>query len=327
MSRNDQITRQWLILKKLERVRGATLQDLAAALPEDYSRHSRTLRRDLEALEAAGFPLFTESVNGRTHWRLMEGYRHIPQLAFSPTELMALVFSRDLLKPLDGTPLKASLDAALNKTAAVLPPEGASYVRQMRGYFSVGLGPHKTYRQHQQTIEQLTHAIAQTRTVQMRYYTASRDATSRREVDPYRLRYIDGALYMIGHCHLRHDVRMFAVERIRSLTITDRPCQMPLNFDVDTYVRDALVVMRGKPIEVELLFDKPTTAWAKDREWHPSQQAVVRKDGCLSMTLRVADTRELVGWILHFGDGVRVLQPESLRVQVREEARKIFQQA
>jgi len=160
----------------------------------------------------------------------------------------------------------------------------------------------------------------------MRYYTASRDTTNRREVDPYRLRYIDGALYMIGHCHLRRDVRMFAVERIRSLTITDRPCQMPLNFDVDAYVRDALVVMRGKPIEVELLFDRPTTAWAKDREWHPSQQVIMSKDGRLAMTLRVADTRELVGWILHFGSGVRVLQPESLREQVREEARKIFQE-
>lgn len=78
MSRNDQVTRQWMILKKLESVRGATLQELAAALPEDYSRHLRTLRRDLEALEAAGFPLFTEPVNGRTRWRLMDGYRHIP---------------------------------------------------------------------------------------------------------------------------------------------------------------------------------------------------------------------------------------------------------
>jgi pantothenate synthetase len=41
-----------MILKKLESVRGATLQELAAALPEDYSRHPRTLRRDLEALES-----------------------------------------------------------------------------------------------------------------------------------------------------------------------------------------------------------------------------------------------------------------------------------
>ena len=196
----------------------------------------------------------------------------------------------------------------------------------MRGYFSVGLGPHKIYRQYQQTIEQLTRAIDQTRTVQMRYYTASRDTTNRREVDPYRLRYIDGALYVIGHCHRRREVRMFAVDRIRALTITDRPCQMPLGFDVDAYVQDALVVMRGKPIGVELLFDRSTSAWVKDRQWHPSQQTTMGKDGRLSMTLRVADTRELVGWILHFGSGVRVIQPESLRDKVREEARKIFQE-
>lgn len=41
------------------------------------------------------------------------------------------------------------------------------------------------------------------------------------------------------------------------------------------------------------------------------------------MTLQAADTRELVGWILNFGSGVRVARPPALREQVREEARKI----
>jgi predicted DNA-binding transcriptional regulator YafY len=45
------------------------------------------------------------------------------------------------------------------------------------------------------------------------------------------------------------------------------------------------------------------------------------------MSLRVANTRELEGWVLHFGGGVRVLQPDSLREKVREEARKIFSHA
>jgi len=102
---------------------------------------------------------------------------------------------------------------------------------------------------------------------------------------------------------------------------------MPLGFDLEAYVRDALVVMRGKPVEVELVFDRPTAAWVKDRQWHPSQKISTHKDGRLTVTLRVADTRELLGWILHFGSGVRVLRPESLRDQVREEARKIFQPA
>ena len=326
MPRNDQVTRQWLLLQKLETSRGATLQELAASLPEDLSRHPRTIRRDLEALEAAHIPLITERNNGRTRWRLMDGYRKVLPLTLSPTELMALVFSRDLLKPLDGTELKASLDSALNKAAATLPAEGTRYIEQLRGHFSVGVGAHKPYREHRQTIDQLSQAIAQTRTVQMRYYTASRDRTARREVDPYHLWYADGGLYLIGHCHLRQDVRMFAVDRIRSLALTNRPCQMPLDFDLDAYVRDALVVMRGTPIEIELLFDKPTTAWVKDRQWHPSQQTTLEKDGRLRLSLRAADTRELVGWVLHFGSGVRVISPASFRDQVREEARKISEQ-
>ena len=99
---------------------------------------------------------------------------------------------------------------------------------------------------------------------------------------------------------------------------------MPLGFDLDAYVRDVLVVMRGKPIEVDLLFERSTAAWAMDRQWHQSQQYTVHKDGQLSMRLQVADTRELVGWILHFGSGVRVINPPSLREKVQEEARKIF---
>ncbi len=160
----------------------------------------------------------------------------------------------------------------------------------------------------------------------MRYYTASRDKTSHREVDPYRLWYADGGLYLIAHCHMRQEVRMFAVDRIRSLTMTNRPCQMPLGFDLDAYVRDAFVVMRGKPIEIELLFDRLTTAWVQDRQWHPSQKTTVQKDGRLAMSLRASDTRELVGWVLHFGSGVQVISPPSFRGKVRVEAQKILEQ-
>ena len=65
--------------------------------------------------------------------------------------------------------------------------------------------------------------------------------------------------------HLRKDVRMFAVERIRSITLTDHPYQMPLGFDVENYVQDALMIMRGLRIDVELLFTKKVAAWVKDK--------------------------------------------------------------
>jgi predicted DNA-binding transcriptional regulator YafY len=308
----------------LEGSQGRSLQELVDNVPDDYPKNSRTVRRDLEALEAVGFPLILEKHNGVTRWRLMEGFRDIPALGFSATELMALLLSRNLLKPLEGTEMAESLNSALSKASAALPPQGHEYVRSMEQMFSVGLGPHKNYREHRQTIDLISQSIDKRRTVQMRYYSASRDGTGRREVDPYHLWFAGGGLYMIAYCHLRKDVRLFAVERIRTIALTDHPYQMPLGFNVQEYVQDALNVMRGRRIEVELLFSKKAAAWAKDKSWHPSQETKLLKDGRLMMTLKVADNDELVGWILSFGSQVKVAGPEALRQRVREEAKKII---
>jgi predicted DNA-binding transcriptional regulator YafY len=117
---------------------------------------------------------------------------------------------------------------------------------------------------------------------------------------------------------------MFVVERIKSMAVTDRPYQLPLGFDLDAFVQDSLTVMRGPRIEVELSFDKATAAWAKDRTWHPSQRLTPLKGGRLKLALTVANTRELVGWVLSFGSGVRVIQPDSLRKAMAKVARDIL---
>jgi len=324
MPRNDQITRQWHLLRRLEGSTGLTLPELVESVPHDYPKNSRTVRRDLEALEAAGFPLVSERHNGQTRWRLMEGFRDIPALGFSATELMSLLLSRNLLKPLEGTEIQSSLSSALSKASAALPPQGHEYVRAMEQMFTVGLGPHKSYRQHKNTIDTISQAIDKRRTTQMRYFSASRNNTGRREVDPYHLWFAGGGLYLIAYCHLRKDVRLFAVERIRSIALTDHPYQMPLGFNVQEYVQDALNVMRGRRIEVELLFSKKAAAWVKDKSWHPSQETSLLKDGRLRMILKVADNDELVGWILSFGGQVRAVGPEALRHKVKEEAKKIL---
>ncbi len=324
MPRNDQVTRQWHLLRLLESARGVTIDEIVSRLPADYPHHGRTVRRDLEALEAAGFPILNDRIEGRVRWRLMDGIRQAPAIGFSATELMALVISRSLLKPLAGTEIQAALESAMTKASRLLPAESLDYVQQMQNVFSVGLGPHKTYRLHRETIDRLTQAIAKKRTVQMRYYSASRLKTTRREVDPYRLWYASGGLYLVGYCHWRKEPRMFAVERMKAVTLTDHPYQMPLGFDLEAFVRDSLTVMRGRPIEVTLRFDKPTAAWAKDRMWHPTQKITPMKNGGMLMTLTVADSREQVGWVLSFGSGVRVMRPHSLSDAVVSQAKKIL---
>jgi predicted DNA-binding transcriptional regulator YafY len=326
MPRNDQVTRQWFLLQALEKPGGATIEMLARSLPRDYACHPRTIRRDLQALEAR-FPIYTDRVDGQVRWKLVEGFSRVPAVQFSATELMALVFSRDLARPLEGTPIKESIDSALVKAASALPAGAEEFVMGLQGCFSAGIGPYKSYREHREKIDQLARAITRLRTVEMRYYTAWRDKATRRKVDPYHIWYAAGALYLIGYCHLRNDIRMFAIDRILTLTVTTLPCQLPLGFHVEEYVRNALMVMRGGPrIDVELRFDRKTSAWARNRIWHPSQKVTTGSNGCLTLELQVAETPELGGWILSFGAGVTVVHPDSLRRQVIDTAVKIASQ-
>ena len=82
MPRNDQVTRQWHVLQRLEGSKhGLTLDELLTALPTDLAKHPRTIRRDLEALEAAHFPLLSERVEGRVRWRLLDGFATSPHWA------------------------------------------------------------------------------------------------------------------------------------------------------------------------------------------------------------------------------------------------------
>jgi predicted DNA-binding transcriptional regulator YafY len=328
MPRNDQAVRQLVIINKLEVSRhGLTLDQLAEAIDPAAARHPRTIRRDLDAIEAIGWPLVTERVEGQVRWKLLEGFRNIPALRLSPTELMALTVSRRLIAPLEGTELHASLQSALGKAAAALPPQGVELAHQLENTFSVGLGPHKRYRHHREIVERITQAIVHKTRMQMRYESASRGRMTRRDVDPYRLWYASGGLYLVGYCHLRNEPRMFAVERIKSATPTDFPYQIPLHFDFDAFIEDSLTVMRGPRMTVELEFDKPTAAWVKDRVWHSSQQLKRLSRGRMQMILSVADSREVVGWVLSFGSGVRVVRPDTLRVAVEQEAMRILKRS
>ena len=79
MPRNEQAVRLLVLLKQLEASRqGLTLEQLSESLAPGSERHPRTLRRDLAALEEAGYPLVTERINGHTSggsWRDFATFR------------------------------------------------------------------------------------------------------------------------------------------------------------------------------------------------------------------------------------------------------------
>ena len=90
--RNAEVIRQWKILKRIEAGRYTTTRDLA----EEHGVTERTIRRDIEALQEAGFPLYDERADGRKVWRLVEGYKQRLRQSFSLSELRRALFRPQL---------------------------------------------------------------------------------------------------------------------------------------------------------------------------------------------------------------------------------------
>jgi predicted DNA-binding transcriptional regulator YafY len=153
----------------------------------------------------------------------------------------------------------------------------------------------------------------------------SRDEVSQRQVDPYHLTLFQGGFYLVGHCHLREAVRIFAVERIRELTVLPERFAVPGDFAPDRYLAGAWGIIRGDIVRVRVLFGRSVARYIRDRLWHPTQRLRELNGGRLELTLQVADTLEVRRWILGFGPEAEVVEPAALREALRRDAEALAQ--
>src|ERR1700674_1274583 len=119
MGRNSELIRQWTLLRQVAAVRTNTIPKMA----EDLGVTTRTVRRDLAALQTAGFPIYDDTVNGTKFWRVdPKAGGAIARSGLTFSELCALFFSRALLECFAGTPMLRDLQSALDKVEAALSP-------------------------------------------------------------------------------------------------------------------------------------------------------------------------------------------------------------
>jgi predicted DNA-binding transcriptional regulator YafY len=317
--RGDQLARQWQLIQHLAKSRaGIGLDELAREL--DCVK--RTVYRDLDALMYAGFPVKSEKRDGRAFYSFLDSYR-LGDVPFTPDELLALAFSEDLLRVLEGTVFHDSIASALAKIRAGLGPELTNYLSRMTDTFRVIPGPHKRYAQFADTIRMLNDAVLSQQTIAMKYRTGRSGAESERGLDPYRVWYRSGGLYVIGHDHQSGEVRTFAIDRIVEIEATDKSFEVAPSFDFDTFVSSAFGVISETPVAVRIRFDSDWKNHVMEHTWHPSQKIAELPDGGLELTMEVGGTTEVRNWVMSFGAGAEVIEPSELRADVITELERV----
>jgi predicted DNA-binding transcriptional regulator YafY len=282
----------------------------------------RTVSRDVEALSAAGVPVYCErGRNGGV--ALLEGYR-TDVTGMTDEELRALVA---LGSSADGGALGSSLASASRKLLAALPDARRAGVDRARRRLLV---EHQGWRRAPEelpALPALDAALVADERVRLQYATGDAAHATWRTVDPYGLVSKAGTWYLVA-AH-RGQPKMYRVSRVRAVAATGTPARRPDERDlaeVWTELRERLETPTAE-VEVRLLVDP---AWAPTlRRVHlavlagPWRTEGVAPDG---REILAAPFRSLVGaraGLLGYGEAVEILEPAALREEMADAAARV----
>lgn len=327
--RNAEVIRQWTILRDLEASRRVTIDELA----ERTGVSTRTIRRDLEALQSAGFPLFDETYEGKKYWTLEQrAFRRLDETGFTLAEMTALYFSRSLVECLAATPFQRDVRSAFDKLAAALTPGMRQLLDRLPLVMQAKAEPggqsqmddpatpataSKQAAPKSARVAQLLDATLNHRRVTMRYHSFSSNREKEYLLEPYRLVFAQGGLYLVAFVPEYTQIRTFSLERILSLSLMEERFE-PMELPEDAFAH-SLGVNQGTPERIEIAFEPHIARYVRERTWHPSQQSLEAPDGSLTMTLHVCNDWALRSWILGFGPLARVIAPPELASQILDE--------
>jgi len=313
--RNQEVIRQWKVLHALESSRhGATID----ALARDLEVTTRTIRRDLAALQEAGFPLYDErDEDGRAHWRLDGQVLKGLETGFTLAELCALYLSRNMLEAVAGTPFQRDLALAFTRLEKMLSPRMRQFLDRLPHVLAAKPGPRpRAGDSSADIVARLLEATLHYRVAHMKYSSVSSGRTKDYVVHPYRLAFAHGGLYLLAYVPEYKDVRTFAIDRVASVSL-DKQTFTPTRPIPDDVFGNSLGVNTGPPSHVEIAFDTRVASYVRARVWHPSQSLRDTRDGGVVLSLDVCNDTALRSWILGWGPSARVLAPPALEADIR----------
>ena len=298
------------LIRILEARYGATVDELV----EECQVTRRTIYRDLRAIIDAGYPLLKEQqADGHVVYQFVAGFSKVPPIVFSLEELMTFYLCRGQLSFLQGTPFQNDLDAIFSRIHSSLPPRSVAHLERISEYSIPRFHGFKDYSQHHQVLELLRQALLKQQRCLIDYHPAKREV-QQYLVDPYTLLFFKNGLYAGGYAHNRNDLRLFAVERIISVTVQSERFEVPEDYHAAQLTGSAFGLIDDGPThQLELLFGAEAAHLIRERIWHPDQVIEELEDGSLILKFGASGDREILAWLYSFIPHVRILSPPALQ--------------
>lgn len=301
------------VIRLIEARHGITIDELA----EESGVTRRTIHRDLNAIQEAGYPLVSEWLNGTKTYRFLTRFKDVPPINFTLQELMTLSFLRSQLDFLKGTSFHDDMESIFHKVNSVLPPRYAAHMDRIARISLPLLQGGRNYGGVSEQLKLIRDALLYQYRLSLTYCAPSQKVASDYQVDPYTLIYNKGGLYLLGYAHNRKGIRTFAVERIEQVTVEKERFEIPGEFRPEEHLKSSFGMVEEEPLSVTIRFSPQIAHAVADRLWHPSQTIYRQKDGSVLLSFTAGGKMEMIAWILSYGPHAQLLEPAGLREELR----------
>jgi predicted DNA-binding transcriptional regulator YafY len=280
-----------------------------------------TFKRDLEYMR--------DRLNAPIEWeREIGGYRYtratqdapryeLPGLWLNPSEIRALLTMQHLFANLQPGLLEPHIKPLLARLRSLLGSAEHPADEVERRIRIVHLGTRALNLPH---FEVVASAVLDRRRLHIVYVSRSSNERTERDVSPQRLVHYRENWYLDAWCHLRDDIRSFALDAIHETQLLDKRAKNVPERDLDEVLASGYGIFSGRNTAwAKLRFTPERARWVAAEAWHPQQKGHFDADGSYVLELPFSDHRELAMDVLRHGPHVEVLAPESLRAAVKDQ--------
>ena len=305
---------------------GSRLTTAALSQRFDNSVSLRTLQRDLNRIVEAGIPLRSRKTRANENeWFLDSNFRSFIPQTLGLNEFLAAHMLKENLKVFRNTDFSDEIDSLLKKIEQIVPadvfletedvaPEDL-YENYTSGLFD--------YSGYDEILTSIINAILQKQKCFVSYFNAYEAETKNFYIEPRRMVYFKGGLYLVVYIRKFEKFRLLAIQRIKKFKPQDETYPEKPHFDPALYWKKKFGLFSGEAQSVRIAFSSEVRMHIEGRHWHTSQEYSEGRDGSIILDLQVGLSPELISWIFSWNEYAEVLEPPELKTMMSDKIQKL----
>ncbi len=241
----------------------------------------------------------------------------------SPETLLALVSTQKLLAQLKLDFLDQSLQTLKQHIERYL----IQHKHQLPDLQRIQILPINARIHDTTQFRQIIDALLQRQPIQITYHARGDNTFSERMVSPQRLSHYRDNWYLDAWCHLRKQMRIFALDRIRQVTPVNQICKDISETELNHILASGYGIFSGQANHTAtLIFSAQRARWVADENWHPKQSGSWLDDGRYQLQIPYSDERELLMDIMRHLPEVEIASPPELKQTLLRNLQQAIQQ-